>query len=146
MRNRSETHAHITCVQNRDTTVTVLGGPSGLCLMSVDRMFDQWVFVTLRGAELDILEAEIARVRAEYNLTSPTVESPQPACVVTNVSDLTPAMRTGILNANLRDCPHLTLDALVRRGFVAGRPGHYRLTEAGQRARATLESQQGARS
>jgi hypothetical protein len=67
-------------------------------------------------------------------------ESPHPQCVVTNVSDLTPAMRAGVLSGNLRDCPAATRDALLRRGLATGRPGHYRLTEAGRRARTILES------
>lgn len=71
-------------------------------------------------------------------------DAEQAACVVTNVSDLTPAMRTEILNGNLRDCPAGTRDALLRRGLATGRAGRYQLTAAGRRARVILESRNGS--
>lgn len=69
--------------------------------------------------------------------------------VVTNISDLTPAMREALLRPAAPDQPtrvpdtatRATIAALANRGLVvivAGNPLAYRLTDAGARARSAL--------
>lgn len=76
-------------------------------------------------------------------LTGAHVNAHRSPAVVTNVSDLTPAMREALLHERPGRALLQTVQALVDRGLIHLGDEHYELTDAGQRARAALESSVG---